>query len=421
MKTANIPFQLTSLVAFLIPALALWVRTGPSYGAALLLLGSLIFLPRWIKKRPAAGTWALALVLLCMTVLWWELTAQEGFHRWDKPIKWALGAFCLFYATAFPPRPAAFFLGLPIGCIGMCGLALWQVFIQGMGRATGFTSAIPWGDTALLLACFTSVYAAVFWRDKSWPWRILQVVAVAAGVCASLLSQARGGWISLVLIPPMLVLIAWQLRSRFLPQILVLLGCLMLAFLLVLSFVPRLQAHVVKAASEISQFYQNGKVNTSLGVRLEQYRLAFEVIPQKPLLGWSRKGFVQETERLVASGKYDPSILEFKDFIHNEVLDNWAKTGIPGVLAQLAMYGVPIFLFWPSTKRMKLMTSRQQWQQAISLRIMGCLMGLMYFGFGMSMPYFNHNSGTVFFIFCLICLWAALQGIEDRARDKVAA
>ena len=195
----------------------------------------------------------------------------------------------------------------------------------------------------------------------------------------------------------------------------------MLAFLLVLSFVPRLQAHVVKAASEISQFYQNGKVNTSLGVRLEQYRLAFEVIPQKPLLGWSRKGFVQETERLVASGKYDPSILEFKDFIHNEVLDNWAKTGIPGVLAQLAMYGVPIFLFWPSTKRMKLMTSRQQWQQAISLRIMGCLMGLMYFGFGMSMPYFNHNSGTVFFIFCLICLWAALQGIEDRARDKVAA
>ena len=32
------------LVAFLIPALALWVRTGPSYGAALLLLGALIFL-----------------------------------------------------------------------------------------------------------------------------------------------------------------------------------------------------------------------------------------------------------------------------------------------------------------------------------------------------------------------------------------
>jgi O-antigen ligase len=420
MNVKNLPFKLTALVAFLIPALALWVRTGPSYGAALLLLGSLVFLPQWIKVRPSSGTWALAFVLSCMAVLWWVLTAQSGFHRWDKPIKWALGALCLFFAAAFPPKPAAFFLGLPIGCLGMTGLAIWQVYGQGLSRATGFTSAIPWGDTALLLACFTGVYAVIFWREKGWGWRALQIVAVVAGMSASMLSEARGGWISLVLLPPMFLIITRQLRSRFFPHLLVLLSSLALVFLLVLGTVPRLQAHVVKAANEITQFFKGEGVNTSLGIRLEQYRLAFEVIPQKPLLGWGREGFVQETERLVASGKYDTSIIEYKDFIHNEVLDNWAKTGIPGVLAQLALYGVTLFLFWPSARRL-IYTDQQLANQALALRLMGCMMGLMYFGFGMTMPYFNHNSGTVFFIFCLICLWTALEGVEREARSKASA
>ena len=421
MTVKNLPFQLTSLVAFLIPALALWVRTGPSYGAALLLLGTLCFLPRWIKIRPAFGTWALALVLVGMSVLWWELTTQQGIQRWDRPIKWALGALCLFYATAYPPRPSAFFLGLPVGCLGMGSLALWQVFVQGMGRATGYTSAIPWGDTALLLACFTGVYAAIFWRVHGALWRLLQIAAVITGVAASLLSQARGGWLALLLAFPMILIIAWQLRSQFFRPLAILLSGLMIALLVVIGSVPSLREHVKKAADEISQFHRDHKVNTSLGIRLEQYRLALDIIPEKPLLGWSRKGFVEETEKRVAAGQYDSSIIEYKDFIHNEILDSWAKTGILGVTLQLAVYGVPLLFFWPTSKRLSHLPSNPQWQQACALRIMGCLMAVMHLGFGMSMPYFAHNSGTVFFIFCMVCLWSTLQGIERNQYERTIA
>lgn len=419
MKTTNLPLHLTSLVAFLIPAFALWIRTGPSYGAALLLLGTLCFMLRWIKIRPTSGTWALAIALLSMAVLWFELTTQQGFHRWDRPIKWALGALCIFFAAAYPPRPNAFFYGLPVGCIGMGALAFWQVFGQGMGRATGYTSAIPWGDTALVLACFSGVYTAVFWKEKSWSWRLLQIFSVIAGLSASLLSQARGGWIALAPVLLMFLLIGWQMRSHLFRPLAALLCGLLMVFLLIIGITPSLRAHVEKAVTEVSQFYQDHKVGTSLGIRLEQYRLALEVIPEKPLLGWSRKGFVAETERRVALGDFDPSIIEFKDFIHNEILDSWAKTGIPGVLIQLAIYAVPIFLFWPSRKRLSHLKIQEEWQQALCLRLMGCLMGVMYLSFGMTMPYFAHNSGTVFFIFCLICLWSALQSLDRKPNDQV--
>lgn len=419
MKPTNFAEQLSSLVAFLLPGLALWVHSGPSYGAALLLLGTMLFIPRWTNVRPAKGTWVLAALLLAMAVLWYELTTQLGVQRLDRPVKWALGALCLFYAAAYPPRASAFFLGLPIGCIGMGGLALWQIYVQGMARATGYTSAIPWGDTALLLACFTGVHTAIFWRNRRLQWRLLHVIAVMAGAGASLLSQSRGGWLSLGLAFPILVLVAWQLQARFLPRLLMLLSSLLLALALILFSVPHLRAHVNKAVHEVTQYFQSHEVNTSLGVRLEQYRLAFDLIPEKPLLGWSRQGFEQETERRVAAGLYDPAILGYRDYIHNELLDNWVKTGVLGALLQLALYGIPLFLFWPSARRMECQSPPEKWRQILSLRLMGCLIAVMYLGFGMSMPYFAHNSGTVFFIFSLICLWAALQGLEKRPLHEV--
>ncbi|WP_230681466.1 hypothetical protein [Paracidovorax cattleyae] len=52
------PRRLTTLVAFLLPALALTVPSGYSYGAVLLLLGALATLPRWMRLRPTGGRWS---------------------------------------------------------------------------------------------------------------------------------------------------------------------------------------------------------------------------------------------------------------------------------------------------------------------------------------------------------------------------
>ncbi|QXZ08802.1 O-antigen ligase family protein [Comamonas sp. Y33R10-2] len=421
MHPKNFAEHLTSLAAFLLPGLALWIRSGPSYGAALLLIGTLVFIPRWIKVRPAPGTWALAAVLLCMAILWYELTTQQDIQRLDRPVKWALGALCLFYAAANPPRASSFFWGLPIGCIGMGFLALWQIYGQGMWRATGYTNAIPWGDTALLLACFTGVHTVIFWRERLLPWRLLHVVAIVAGLSASMLSQSRGGWLALVLAIPLLVLVAWRLHADFLPKLLMLLGGVVLVFALTIFSVPHLRAHANKAVHEITQYFQSNEVNTSLGIRLEQYRMAFDLIPEKPLLGWSRQGFEQETERRVATGLYHPALLGYRDYIHNELLDSWVKTGVLGAMVQLALYFVPLWLFWPSSRRMSSVLPIEKWRQVLSLRLMGCLMSVMHLGFGMTMPYFAHNSGTVFFIFCMVCLWAALQGLEKANHDEVRA
>ncbi|MBS0509030.1 MAG: O-antigen ligase family protein [Proteobacteria bacterium] len=410
--TAATPFKLTSLAAFLLAALALWVPSGYSYGAVLSFVGALYFAPRWVRTRPEPRTLWLALLLVGMGCMWFLLSLDRGIGRWDKGIKWILGVPCLFFIAAYPPRPQAFFWGLPVGCIGMGALAVWQAWGRGMERSEGFTNAIQWGNLALLLGCMAMVCLAVFWRRRAWWWRALMILAVVAGVTASLLSQSRGGWLALALIFPVLLAQVRQVRPRLFGRLLAASVALLLALAAVLAATPRFHERIGQAVAEISQYFNSGFASTSLGVRLDQYRLVADMIPQKPWLGWGAHGYVAEMTRRVELGEFDKALIAYPQ-VHNDFLDIWVKVGVIGVLLQATLFAYVLFLFWPTSARLQPWPeSSPAWHDALALRVLGSLIPVSYLMFGMSQPFFNHNSGIMFFIFYVSVLWAALRGVE---------
>lgn len=414
--TSAFASRLTSSAAFLLAALALWLPSGYSYGAVLLLLGALCLAPYWLRQRPEAGTAWLAVLFVAMGCMWFLLSLDLGAARWDKGSKWLLGVPCLFFIAAFPAHPRAFMAGLPIGCIGMGALAAWQTWGQGLARAEGFTNAIQWGNTALLLACMALVCVAVFWHLRAWPWRLLMVLSALAALGASLLSQSRGGWLALLVVLPMWLVIVKQLRPHLLRRALAMLAALAVMLVLVLGLTPRFQARIGLASSEIMGYVSNGQGETSLGVRLQQYQLGAELIAQKPWLGWGAQGFVKEMDRRVEAGDYGPALIHYPE-IHNIFLDAWVKVGILGVLLQVALFAVVFYLFWPSRERLRHWPKDSAaWHDALALRAMGSLMPVCYLMFGMSQPFFNHNSGIMVFTFYTMALWAALRGLERGVR-----
>ena len=410
--TSSMALKLTSFSAFLLAAQAIWVPSGYSYGAALLLLGALLYAPRWLRQRPEPATLWLAALLAGMGCMSFLLSLDLGVGRWDKGSKWLLGVPCLFFLAAYPPRPRAFIVGVPIGCIGMGALAAWQTWGQGLPRAAGFTNAIQWGNLALLLACMALVCLTVLWRLRSWPWRITMGLAVPAGMAASLLSQSRGGWLALGLVFPVLLLQVRQVRPRLFGRVLVLSLVSVAAVVAVLALTPRLNARVAVAVTEVGNYLATGDGSTSLGNRLDQYRLAAQLIPQKPWLGWGAHGYVQEMERLVVSGQFAQEQVHYPE-IHNIFLDAWVKVGLFGVLLQAALLACVLYLFWPSRRRLRQWPDDSaDWHDALALRVMGSLVPVCYLVFGMSQPFFNHNSGIMFFVFYVAVLWTALRGLE---------
>ncbi|WP_418514871.1 O-antigen ligase family protein [Delftia sp. PS-11] len=411
----QLPAQLTTLAAFLVPGLALWLRSGYSYGPALMLLGALCFAPKWIRRRPEPATLWLAALLCAMAVMWFGLSELEmGLARWDRPVKFLLGAVCLFFVAAFPPRPEAFQWGLILGCVGAGGLGLWQVYGQGMDRANGYTNAIQWGNTALLMAIWLGVHMAVYWRQWHPAFKALAGAGMLMGLHASVLSASRGGWAALAAVVPLALFFVWKLRREALGRLV--LGMLGMLLAVGLANESMLRNRMELAAREVNQFVGEQGTQSSMGIRLEQYRLAWDMIREKPLQGWGMRGYVQEMQRRVDGGSYSPSIREY-NFIHNEILDLWVKMGIAGVLLQMTLFVSIAVLFWPTDRRMQCAAADPgRWRALLALRLSGVLLALCYGIFGMSQQFFVHNSGSLVFVFCLVTLWSGLLGQERAAR-----
>ncbi len=410
------PRRLTTLAAFLVPALALTLPSGYSYGAVLLLLGALATLPRWVRVRPDRGTLALVAVTFAMGLLWCVMSdPRETMGQWDRPIKFMLGAVCGLFIASQPPRPRPLFWGLLVGCIGAGLVALWQVHVQGALRASGFptgrTNAIQWGNLALLLGSMLALQLIVLWRQLPRAVAWLAVVAALGALNASVLSQSRGGWLALLLALP----VGLWLLHRLHPGRTTAITAVLVTALAVLTAMNWgvMEKRWERMQEEVTQYDTHGEADNSVGQRLEHWRFAWNVGMERPWTGWGMAGYMREKAARVAAKQYEPSILEYI-YVHNEPLDVFVKTGIGGVLLLLCFYGVPLVLFWPSRRRMAAVASEPEpvRAQVLALRLSGVCIPLLYAGFGLTQVFFAHNSGIMFYIFMNMVTWAVLLGMR---------
>lgn len=419
------PRQLTTLAAFLVPALALTVSSGYSYGALLLLLGALAAAPQWATREPDTGAVVLAVLMVGMGLFWFILAYPEGgWNQWDRPMKFFLSAVCLVFVAACPPRPRASFWGLLVGCAGAGAVALWQVGVEGAPRASGFpsgrTNAIQWGNLAVLLGAMLAAHLMAM-RKQLNPWIIaVGALATAAALNASVLSQSRGGWLALLLALPVGLWLVFRFNRRRLARVV---GAVV-AVVLVVGAANHdvLDQRWEVMTSEVQVYQAQRSANTSVGQRLEHWRFAWDLGLERPLIGWTTTGYLKEKDRRVAAGLYQPSIQEYV-FVHNEVLDVFVKAGLVGVAWLLALYFWPIYLLWPSKKRVAAFAGQpDDWRaQWLALRVAGLCVPVLYIGFGLTQVFFAHNSGIMGYLFLIMLQWSAVLGMERGVSRTAAA
>ncbi|ART56404.1 polymerase [Acidovorax carolinensis] len=399
-----------SLGAFMVPGLALWLPSGYSHGALLLLLAALASAPTWWRRPAPRAAWWLMAAFLCMAGLWMlDVGTAWGMGSMERPVKYLLALPCMFYLMTFRPRAAWLWTGIAVGAMGGGLVGLYQTGVLGLPRANGYTNAIQYGNLSLLLAVMSGLVLVVQWRRWVLLQRVLLAVAVALGVVGSVLSQSRGGWLALVLVLPVC---AWLLvRTTGQRRIYWGLGALVFAAV-ALSQVPAVERRLDEARQELQIYQERGDGSSSVGQRLVHWRLAWEMGRDRPLIGWGRAGYIEEKERRVAAGQAHPSVLEY-GHAHNEVLDLFAKRGLLGVLLLMVFYGVPLAIFWPTDARIRDGSGKVD-NESLSLCLVGVLLPLSYIGFGLTQVFLAHNSGNMFYLFMCPLVLAALH--ERRAR-----
>lgn len=396
--------------AFMVPGLALWLPSGYSYGAVLLLLAALASAPVWWRRPAPPAAWWLTAAFSCMAALWLlDVGAAWGWGSLDRPAKYLLALPCIFYLMTFEPRASWLWMGVAVGAVGSGLVGLYQALVLALPRANGFTNAIQYGNLSMLLAVMSGLLLVVQWKRWVLWQRWLLVAAIVLGGTGSVLSQSRGGWLALVLLLPVC---AWLL-VRTTGQRRVYWGlCAIALAAAALSQVPAVEQRVDEARHEMQTYQQQGDGRSSVGQRLAHWKLAWQMGWDRPLTGWGRAGYEAEKARRVAAGLAHPVVLEFSH-AHNEALDLFAKRGLPGVLLLLAFYGIPLVMFWPTAHRIRDGAGKMD-RESLSLCLMGVLLPLSYIGFGLTQVFLAHNSGNMFYLFMCPLLLAALH--ERRAR-----
>lgn len=411
--------RVLDLAAFLVLAPALWLPSGYSIGAILLLMLGLWRWPAVLRGQlaPNAPMRVWALVIFAMGLVWslhlidhgQLMTSSQGL---DRVTKYLLVLFVL--PAAWGQRPAACALrwGCWIGATGAGLLAGWQVLVQHLDRADGYTNAIRFGDLSLLLALWSAIWAVQASRLHE---RLLGSLAAVLGLAASVLSGSRGGWVTL---PVLLVVLVWFARPategsqgrRGLRA----LGAALLACLL-LAALPPVQQRAHEAAQELLQQPEPEKSNTATGSRLAFWMHAWRLGMAHPWLGAGQLGYAQSQREAVARHEM-PSMSAQFTHAHNEWLDMFAKRGLLGVAGLALFYVVPGLLFWRQLRR----TGRERPEDAHAAangyaidgeRHAAALCGLItvlgYLGFGMTEVFFAHNNGNLMYLLP-ITLWLAV-------------
>ena len=391
--------------AFFVPAIALCVPSGYSYGAVVLLIGAIFSFQVWRRNQLSKAAWYLIAVYLAMAFLWaLDVSAKWGWGSFDRTSKYLLAIPCVFFLMTFRPRADWLWLGVASGAITSGLIALYQLNVLSISRPTGFTNAIQYGNLSLLMAAMSAAALFILWPTlKAWQ-RCVFLIAVLLGVVASVLSQSRGGWLALVLLLPL----ATWLSMRMLQRRWVVLFFVAISVALTFAAQTRfVSPHIDKALLEIKQFQQRGDGTSSVGQRLAHWRLAIEMGIERPLLGWGRAGYIDEKARRADLGLVHAYVKEF-GHVHNEVLELFVKRGAFGVILLLAFYIVPLAIFWPTKKRI-LKVDGSLDRMSAALCFAGVLIPLCYAVFGLTQVFLAHNSGNMFYLFMCPLLLATLE------------
>lgn len=399
-----------SWTIFLLPALALDFRFGVGLTEIVMLLGSLICLPRLyteFQRLPVHARLLIAvffanLLIAGLTISW----RGNEFNFLDNPVR----QFLVMSAIVLIPlaRPAPWFLwsGLIVGCVAALAMAVYQYGVLHLARAYGAHQPILFGDIAMAMGLMSLAAIPLFMQSRYKRLTILPYIAFMAGVIASALSATRGGWAAIVF--ALLPLSQVGTRKYFRILIVTVFVGLFAIFFSVASLRGGVETRSLEAYSDIQKF-QHGDINTSVGLRFEMWEAATTLFLENPWTGVGRANFRQGLNTLADQGRASSGVRIFPH-AHNEMLNELATAGLAGGIMLLLQYVAPLLFF--------IRAKRDQAQRPFA--VAGILLVLSFIVFGLTEVLFSQHLGAIFYA-AFVAVLAGLCIAEERRPSDQAA
>ena len=169
------------------------------------------------------------------------------------------------------------------------------------------------------------------------------------------------------------------------------------------KFVNRLS----EAQYELKLYLSGDNKVSSIGERLDMWKIGSKAFLEHPISGWSLKELDYYKKDLADKDVVTKASISFLH-LHNQFIDELAKKGILGGIAILSIFIVPLHLFYrkvvgQGNKRIKFIS------------ILGIIHVLSTIIYCMSQAFLAHNSGNIFYFFVLFLFYSFMVNESTRS------
>lgn len=258
----------------------------------------------------------------------------------DNPSRLLIAVLVGVLVVCARPDPRWLWRGINVAFVVVLAIVTYQRCSLGDMRPSAWVQPIAFANMVAALGLIGFIRPGVTWRNHAAAWLTL-VLAVA--VLA--LNGTRGGLLALLV--PMSLLLFVRHPSLKGPKVVVAIAGVVVAVAALYALVDgNGGGRFAVVESEIKQF-QKGSVDTSVGARLALWGIAVDTVRAKPWVGTGVGQFhtaVMASRYCAVNPADHPEVCRL-GHAHDDMLEAAATMGLPGLIAVLAIFLVPGWLF----------------------------------------------------------------------------
>lgn len=401
-------FEISSgLLIFLFPAMLMTIPDAGSTVLLLLLIISIIGLFNNKLKLPVTNAeWVLiASIGFYILIFAFNIWYFEGeISELDNATRFLLLLPVFFFIRKSNLSEGYVFYGILVGTAGCFAIAAYQVFFQGELRANGITNWVTFGGVSITLGLMCFAMGLI---SDNWKFKVIMFMGFLLGTGASILSGSRGSWIALLAGLFFLFIInprRWSIKTRVITII--------VSLLIITStyLIPTVQSRIDTAVANIDVYLSNDNAFTSVGLRLETWRVSAIAIEENWLLGIGEGNFRSKMEQMVDQGLANPVIATSIAHAHNEFISATLHRGVPGLFSLLLLFLIPLMMF--------LKNIRHEEGNRKLLLSCGIMLIISSMATSLSDNFFEHHNETLFYTIYIYIIYAVMRSQGQNSKTE---
>ena len=329
----------------------------------------------------------------------------------DNPSRTFLAILTCWLVVHLAPNPAKLWRGITIALVLALVIVAYQKLVLHLDRPSAWTQAIAFANMVAALALIGFARPGENRGAHAEAW--FNIVCAAAIL---MMNGTRGAVVAtLVTVVPMLLV---RYRRRFTVRMFA--GAIVAVALLATAayLVPgSTVSHRLDQAVEQVREFQQGNIETDVGVRLKIWEIGLHYFAEHP---WAGAGVGQFARILHASPfcEQTSSLACVLEHGHNDVVEASATMGVPGLLTMFGLFLVPAGLFWRALR----ICRAQSNDRGVSLGAAGLGVVMASLISGLTQVTMAHQANVVFYagVIGMLLGLAGREAFAVHARHAVS-